>query len=58
MEDVTWQEALQQIFDFNTIAILTNHIHYYVVEDLKVLDGADLLAKDELSFTHPPITCE
>jgi len=58
LEDVTWSEATQKVYDFNTIAILCNHLHYYVLEDLKVLDGQKLIAKDELSFTHDPITCQ
>ena len=55
LEDITWQQAIKQVHDFNTIAILVNHINYYVNAVQKVLKGQLLIAKDELSFTHPPI---
>jgi len=55
LTDVTWQEATQKIQSFNTIAILTYHIHYYVSAALKVLEGGKLDAKDAYSFSHPPI---
>lgn len=56
LSDVTWEEAVFQVETFNTIATLTSHISYYVPAVLEVLKGNALVAKDELSFTHPPIT--
>ena len=58
LSDVTWKEAIQKIDSLNTIIILTNHINYYVFEVTKVLQGGPLLAKDELSFNHPPINSD
>ncbi|MAN59285.1 MAG: DUF1572 domain-containing protein [Flavobacteriaceae bacterium] len=53
--DVTWQQATQPISDFNTIATLTFHTHYFVAAILDVLEGRPLTAKDKYSFDHPPI---
>ena len=55
LSDVTWEEATVRFDNFNTIASLTNHISYYVPAVLEVLKGNPLVAKDELSFAHPPI---
>lgn len=58
LKDVTWQEALHTREGFNTIAVLTYHIHYFVGAVLKVLEGGPLDAHDTLSFAHPSITSE
>jgi hypothetical protein len=55
LKDITWQQATTPIHSFNTIAILTWHVSYYVTAQLEVLQGKPLHAKDELSFTHPSI---
>jgi hypothetical protein len=56
LKDVTWQEALHTREGFNSIAVLTYHIHYFVHAVLQVLEGGPLDAHDTFSFTHPPIT--
>ncbi len=53
--NVNWQQATTKVESFNTIAILTYHIGYYVSAVSKVLEGEPLIAKDEYSFDHPPI---
>lgn len=53
LADVTWQEATRQIDDTNTIATLVYHMHYYVREVTKVLEGGALEAKDKYSFATP-----
>ena len=58
LKDVTWQEALYVREGFNSIAVLTYHIHYFVHAVLQVLEGGALDAHDTFSFTHPPITNE
>jgi len=58
LEDVTWQQATTKVYDFNTIATLTYHIHYYVKSVLKIFKGQDFDAKDKYSFDHPPINCQ
>lgn len=56
LKDLTWEQATMKIGQFNTIAMLVQHATYYVAEVTKVLEGGALVAKDELSFEHPPIT--
>lgn len=58
LKDVTWQQAVAKVHDMNTIAVITNHIGYYVDAILNVLRGNPLDSKDELSFNHPPINSE
>lgn len=58
LADVTWQQAITQVYSFNTIATLVNHTMYYVSGVLTVLQGGQLTTKDELSFTHPPINSQ
>ena len=58
LKDVTWEEATHEREGFNTIAVLTFHINYFVDAVLKVLEGGPLDANDMFSFTHPPITSE
>lgn len=58
LKDITWQEALHTREGFNSIAVLTYHIHYFVHAVLQVLEGGPLDAHDTLSFTHPPIEGE
>jgi len=58
LKDVTWQQAIQKVSDFNTIATLVFHTNYYVSATLKVLQGEALNAKDELSFNHPSINSQ
>jgi uncharacterized damage-inducible protein DinB len=58
ISDITWQQATQKVYDFNTIATLTFHTTYYVAALLKVLQGGPLDAKDALSFIHPTINTQ
>lgn len=55
LADVTWQEATTQVYSFNTIAVLTFHVNYFVSAVIKVLQGEALDANDTYSFDHPPI---
>jgi hypothetical protein len=58
LADVTWQEATTKVYGLNTIAVLVNHVNYYVGLLIEVLQGKPLNGKDEHSFTHPPIQSE
>lgn len=58
LQDVTWQQATTKVADLNTIATLVFHMNYYVAAVSKVLVGEPLVAKDELSFKHHPITSQ
>ena len=55
LADVTWQQAVTQVYSLNTIATLVYHTNYYVSAVSKVLQGEPLDAKDKFSFEHPPI---
>lgn len=58
LEDLTWQQATKKIHSFNTIAVLTYHVNYFVVAATEVLKGKPLNAHDKYSFDHPQITCQ
>lgn len=55
LSDVTWQQAITKVDNFNTIAVLVFHINYFVSVVIPVLKGEALNASDKLSFDHPPI---
>lgn len=55
LQDVDWQLATRRLHNLNTIAVLVNHLSYYVQVQLDVLHGKALNAKDTYSFEHPPI---
>ena len=58
LQDVNWQQATTQVYNFNTIATLVFHTSYFITAVLQVLKGEQLNASDKLSFTHPPINSE
>ncbi|MBK7763778.1 MAG: DUF1572 domain-containing protein [Bacteroidetes bacterium] len=58
LSDITWQQAVQQVYNLNSIAILVFHCNYYVSAVLKVLQGEALIASDKESFACPPIQSE
>lgn len=58
LKGITWQQATTKVYDFNTIATLTFHIHYFVGVASKVLDKGVLEGNDKLSFNHPPINSQ
>jgi uncharacterized damage-inducible protein DinB len=55
LADVSWEQATTQVYNFNTIATLAYHIHYFVHVVIDVLQGKPLNANDKFSFDHPPI---
>lgn len=55
LADVTWKQATEIVYPFNSIAMLVFHINYYVSAVLKVLHGEPLNASDKYSFDLPPI---
>ncbi|WP_347375127.1 DUF1572 domain-containing protein [Aequorivita sp. Q41] len=56
--DLNWKDAIHKVEDFNTIADLTFHIHYFIAGVAKVLEGGSLDIKDKFSFDSPPINSE
>ena len=54
LNDVSYEQATATVpFTTNTIAILTFHIHYYLREVAKALNGGPLEAHDKFSFDAP-----
>ena len=52
---ISREQAVQQVYGFNSIAALVYHMNYYVVAVNNVLRGAPLTASDRYSFDGPPI---
>jgi uncharacterized damage-inducible protein DinB len=58
LEGVSWEEATEQVYAFNTIATLVYHMSYYLNAVFNRVQGKLLDAKHELSFEHPPIASQ
>lgn len=55
LENLDWKIAVTPIQNLNTIAILAQHIHYYINGINQVFKGGTLDIKDKFSFDFPPI---
>ena len=53
-----WKIATKKIDSLNTIAVLAQHIHYYIYGILNVFKGGTLDIKDQFSFDFPEITSQ
>lgn len=58
LEEVTWQQAITQVYHLNSIAALVFHIHYYLSPALNALQGKPLNAHDRFSFDLPGISSD
>lgn len=58
LENINWEQAIDQVAGLNTIAALTYHINYYLSGILNVFNGGLLEIKDQYSFDLPPILSE
>jgi len=58
LEKITWQQAIHQVENLNTIAAIIYHINYYLAGILTVFNGGLLEIKDQYSFDLPPIHSE
>lgn len=58
LEKITWQQAIHQVENLNTIAAIIYHINYYLGGILTVFNGGLLEIKDQYSFDLPPIHSE
>lgn len=58
LKDISWQQAIYQMDNLNSIATLTFHSSYYVTILINVLEGGPLDGKDEDSFLVPSIQSE
>lgn len=55
LDGLDWKIATKQIDSFNTIAVLAQHIHYYINGINNVFRGGTLDIRDKFSFDFPPI---
>ena len=55
LTDINWEIATAKFGSLNTIAVLAQHIHYYINGIKKVFKGGSLDIKDKYSFDFPPI---
>lgn len=55
VSDVSWHDALTQVYSLNSIAALTVHMTYYVDVLITVLEENKLIGKDEVSWILPSI---
>ena len=55
LDNLDWKIATTQFQSLNTIAILAQHIHYYIKGINNVFKGGTLDIKDKFSFDFPPI---
>ncbi|ANE53522.1 hypothetical protein SY85_15415 [Flavisolibacter tropicus] len=55
LTDLSWEIATAKVRSLNTIALLAQHIHYYIKGIKNVFEGGSLDIKDKYSFEFPPI---
>lgn len=55
LENLDWKIAVAPVQNLNTIAVLAQHIHYYIKGINNVFKGGTLDIKDKFSFNFPPI---
>jgi hypothetical protein len=55
LEGMDWKVATKKVGDLNTIALLAQHIHYYVKGVNNVFINGGLEIRDKFSFDFPPI---
>ncbi|MFC4740935.1 DUF1572 domain-containing protein [Flavobacterium ponti] len=55
LENTNWQLATIKVESLNTIAVLAQHIHYYIVGIKNVFINGKLEIRDKYSFNFPPI---
>ena len=53
--NLNWEIAITKFNSLNTIAVLAQHIHYYIYGIKNVFKGGSLDIKDKYSFDFPPI---
>jgi len=55
LQNLNWEIAVTPIQSLNTIALLAQHIHYYIDGINNVFKGGTLDIKDKFSFDFPSI---
>ncbi|RXG15328.1 hypothetical protein DSM03_102442 [Leeuwenhoekiella aestuarii] len=55
LETLSFKVVTQKIKNYNTVADLAQHIHYYINGIKQVFNGGKLTIQDRYSFDFPPI---
>lgn len=55
LDNLNWDIAITKFTSLNSIAVLAQHIHYYISGVKNVFKGGSLGIKDKYSFDFPPI---
>ena len=55
LEDLDWKVAVTQVQSFKTIALLAQHVHYYIKGINHLYETGKLEIRDKFSFDFPPI---
>ena len=55
IDTLSFEKAETKIGNLNTIAMLAQHLHYYIAGVKKVLEGGTLDIRDAYSFDFPPM---
>lgn len=55
LSGLTWEVAIKKAGSLNTIAMLAQHVHYYINGINNVFRGGTLDIKDKYSFDFPPM---
>ncbi len=58
LTNLNWEIATSEFKSLNTIALLTQHIHYYIKGINKFFSEGTLDIRDKFSFDFPPIQSE
>ncbi|PZO33614.1 MAG: DUF1572 domain-containing protein, partial [Flavobacteriaceae bacterium] len=58
LDDLDWEIATAKFQNLNTIAILAQHIHYYINGVKNVFLGGHLEINDKYSFDFPDINSQ
>ena len=58
LQDLSWEQAVAEVYGLNSIATLVYHIDYYVGGVSQYFRGEPLGIKDKFSFDRPAIRCQ
>lgn len=58
LKEVTWEAAITQVGDLNSIAKLVFHLNYFVAGVIPVFHGGKLDINDKYSFDAPSVSTE
>lgn len=53
VKDLDYQDAQKSIYNSNSIAVLLNHLHYYIPRVITVLQGGAMEGNDKMSWATP-----